>query len=239
MTRFIFAMLVGILPTIVACGIDDADIEDPIAASDEPTAASDDPTAASDDPTAASDDPTTASVEPTAASDDPTTASVVQASEAQDQGKKVELWFTDDGLALTAHGKLEHLDDKKDVLVTLEAKAKAVARCTNPGGHDPPGQNPVLIEDFHVTGSVSISRWHIKYGKLTFSVKTQLPHKLIPGAPDCPNPNWKETLVDLKFERATLTIKQEGKPPLVVRCTFSKPTTDGPVPKAQVTCTVL
>jgi hypothetical protein len=217
MTRFIFATLVGMLPTIVACGIDDADLDDPIAAGDDLTAGDD----LAD------------------AGDDPTTASVVQASEAQHQGKKVELWFTDAGLALTAHGKLEHLDDKKDVLITLEAKATAVARCTNPGGQDPPGQNPVLIEDFHVAGSVSISRWQIKGGKLSFSVKAHPPHTVIPGAPHCPNPNWKETLVDLKFERATLTIKQEGKPPLIVRCTFSKPTTDGPVPKAQVTCTVL
>jgi hypothetical protein len=124
----------------------------------------------------------------------------------------------------------------KDVHIKLRAKAKAIAKCINPGGNEPPGQNPVILDEVKVSGTDWIPSYKIKDGKVTFSVHTKAPPKRVFGAPDCPNKNWKETLEDLRFKKATLTIKQEGKKDLDVRCTFDKPTDDGPVPKKNFTC---
>ncbi len=161
-----------------------------------------------------------------------------QLSAVQDAAApKIDVWFTDLILRLNASGKLEKLDEKKDVYVKLEAKARGVATCTNPGGNEPPGKSPVHIDDVEVSGAKLFPAKKIEGGKLTFSVTTKAPPTRVHGAPDCPNKNWKETIVDLKFKKATLTIQQGNEKPLIVRCTFDKPTEDGPVPKKHVTCT--
>lgn len=143
--------------------------------------------------------------------------------------------FTDNGLTLTASGALAGLGNG-DVLVTLSATANATATCTNPSGkNQPPGQNPAPVS---VSGTEAIPASEVKNGTTKFSVTTQPPKTPIPGAPDCPNSKWTETITDLSFTGATLTV-QQGSPPateLTVSCTFSPPTTDGTVPKSDVTC---
>ena len=143
--------------------------------------------------------------------------------------------FTDNGLTLTASGALAGLGNG-DVLVNLAATANATAICTNPSGqHQPPGQNPAPVS---VSGSEAIPASEVKNGTVSFSVTTNPPVTPIPGAPGCPNKNWTETITDLSFTGATLTV-QQGSPPateLTVSCTFSPPTSDGTVPKSDVTC---
>jgi hypothetical protein len=142
--------------------------------------------------------------------------------------------FTDNGLTLEASGELAGLGNG-DVLVILSATANVTATCTNPSGaNQPPGQNPAPIT---VTGAEPIPESEIKNGTTPFDVETDEPVTPIPGAPDCPNPNWTENIEDLAFTSATITVQQPpGTTVLTVSCTFSEPTDDGPVPNANVSC---
>lgn len=151
-------------------------------------------------------------------------------------GKNAEPAFTDNGLSLTASGALAGLGGG-DVVISLTATANVTAVCINPGSgeHEPPGQNPAPIT---VTGSQAIPEDEIKNGNVSFSVATATPTNPIPGAPDCPNSRWREAIEDLAFTSATITVEQpEGTTVLTVFCTFSQPTSNGPVPGSRVTCT--
>lgn len=150
-------------------------------------------------------------------------------------GKNAEPSFTDNGLTLAGAGALAGLGNG-DVLITLDATADVKATCTNPAGAtQPPGQNPAPIS---VTGSQAIPEEEIKNGTTPFSVVTQAPVTPIPGAPECPNPNWTENITDLSFTSATITVEQPpGTVVLVVSCTFSSPTSNGSVPGGNVSCT--
>lgn len=66
----------------------------------------------------------------------------------------------------------------------------------------------------------------------------RMPVTPIPGAPGCPNPNWRPDITDLSFTTATITVERPaGNLVLTVTCTFSGPTTNGAVRGADVTCT--
>ena len=150
-------------------------------------------------------------------------------------GANAEPSFTDGGLTLNAAGNLAGLGNG-DVLVTLTARANPTATCTNPAGAtQPPGQNPAEVE---VTGSQAIPASEIKNGNTPFSVTTLAPTTPIPGAPDCPNPQWTERITDMAFTSAIITVEQPpGTTVLTVSCTFSSPTTNGAVPGGRVSCT--
>ena len=149
-------------------------------------------------------------------------------------GRNAEPSFTDHGLTLEASSELSGLGNG-DVLVTITAQADVTSTCTNQGGNQAPGQNPAPIT---VTGSTAIPDEEIKNGTTPFTVITIPPATPIAGAPDCPNPNWSEEITDLAFTSATITVEQpEGTLVLTVTCTFDSPTSDGPVSKADVSCT--
>jgi hypothetical protein len=151
-------------------------------------------------------------------------------------GRNAEPAFVDNGLTLSASGALAGLGNA-DVLITITATADPVATCQNPGTgeHLPPGQNPAPVQ---VTGSVSIPAEEIKNGNTPFFVVTDPPVTPVPGAPDCPNPRWTEEIVDMRFTAATITVEQPaGTLVLTVTCTISPPSTDGPIPGSNVTCT--
>lgn len=151
-------------------------------------------------------------------------------------GANSEPTFTDMGLVLNAAGELAGLGNE-DVLVTLTATGSPTATCTNPGSdtHQPPGQNPAEVT---LTGTQSIPASEIKNGNTPFNVTTEGPVTPIPGAPDCPNPNWIEDITDVAFTSATITVEQPpGTVVLTVTCTFSSPTTDGVVDRRDVSCT--
>ena len=139
--------------------------------------------------------------------------------------------FTDNGLTLTGSGSLTGLGNG-DVLIVLSARANPTGRCCNPSGAcKVPGQNPAPVD---VTGSQAIPASEVKNGNVSFSVTTQPPTTPLPGAPACPNSSWTETITDMAFTSATLTVIQNGTTVLTTSCTFSSPTTDGHV--QNVTC---
>lgn len=150
-------------------------------------------------------------------------------------GKNAEPRFTDLGLTLNAAGELSGLGGG-DVLVNMTATANATATCTNPAGAtQPPGQNPAPVT---VSGGQAIPSSEIKNGNTPFNVTTNPPVTPIPGAPECPNPRWTETITDLSFTSATITVEQPpGTLVLTVTCAFSAPTSNGLVPSGNVSCT--
>ena len=149
-------------------------------------------------------------------------------------GKNAKPSFTDNGLSLSASSELSGLGNA-DVLVKLVAQADVTSTCTNNGGNPSPGQNPAPIT---VTGSQAIPASEIKNGTTPFNVSTTPPDPIIAGAPDCANPNWTESIDDLRFTSATITVEQPvGTVVLTVSCTFSPPTSNGAVPGSRVSCT--
>jgi hypothetical protein len=162
------------------------------------------------------------------------TASIAGASSVHLKGgANAEPAFNDGGLTLAANGALAGLGNG-DVLVTLTAQADVTATCTNQGGNQAPGQNPAPIT---VKGSQAIPQAEIKNGTTPFSVVTVAPDPVIAGAPDCSNTNWTELIEDLAFTRAVITVEQPpGTLVLTVTCTFGTPTSNGPVPGGNVTC---
>ena len=148
-------------------------------------------------------------------------------------GKNAEPSFTDLGLALNAAAELSGLGNG-DVLVKITAQADVTSTCTNKGSNPAPGQNPAPLT---VTGSQAIPEDEIKNGTTPFNVTTVAPSPIIPGAPDCPNTNWTESIDDLAFTSAVITVEQPvGTLVLTVSCTFSPATSNGPVPGSRVTC---
>jgi|GEM_PF-1362742 len=153
--------------------------------------------------------------------------------------------FTDLGLTLRARVSYAGLGNF-DTLQNLAARAQPTADCVNPGSgeHRPPGHNPAEAE---VSGSTAVPRGDIKNGNVTITTTTNAPVTPIPGAPDCPNPNWIENITDLAFTSATITLFQDsnengtfedGELVLTVNCTFNPPTSNGAVPSSGFTCTV-
>jgi hypothetical protein len=152
--------------------------------------------------------------------------------------------FTDNILTLTAsvsYAGLGNFDTQQNVT----ASAQPTATCTNPAGQtQPPGQNPAEVD---VTGSTAVPAEDIKNGNVTIATTTTAPVTPILGAPDCPNPQWTERITDMAFTSATITLFQDanengvfdaGELVLTVTCTFNSPTSNGPVPASNQSCTV-
>lgn len=153
-------------------------------------------------------------------------------------GKNAKPSFTDNGITLNASGALSGLGNG-DITVTLTARADVTSTCTNQGGNAAPGQNPAPIT---VSGSQAIPAGSIINGNVPFNVTTVPPATVIPGAPDCANTNWTESIDDLAFTSATIVVRQpdtDGTGPIVltVSCSFNTPTSNGSVPNGNVSCT--
>ena len=154
-------------------------------------------------------------------------------------GSHAEPEFVDNGLTLSVSGEISGLGNE-DVQVTLLATGNPSATCTNPGSdtHQPAGHNPAEVT---LTGTVSIPASEIKNGNTTIGINQVLvtggPPTPVAGAPECPNPNWIEDITDVAFTSASVTVSQPSFGTLTVSCTFSSPTSDGPVDSKDVSCT--
>jgi len=143
--------------------------------------------------------------------------------------------FSDNGVTLTAVGELAGLG-MQDLVVSMTAVANQTATCTNPSGQNqPPGQNPAPIG--RVATPEVIPASEAKNGNTAFSLATIPPPSPVAGAPDCPNGRWTETITDLQFTSATISVEQPaGTVVLIISCTFAPATMGGPVSKQTVTC---
>lgn len=149
-------------------------------------------------------------------------------------GRNAEPSFNDGGLTLAVAGELSGLGNV-DVQIDMVAEADVTSTCTNQGGNAAPGQNPAPAT---VEGSEVIPADEVKNGNTPFGVVTIAPALIIEGAPDCPNPNWTESIDDLAFTSATISVYQPiGTLVLTIACTFEPSTSDGPVPAGSVECT--
>jgi hypothetical protein len=144
------------------------------------------------------------------------------------------LSFTDNGLTLTGTASYSGLGNF-DTVQTLTATGQPTATCTNPSGaNQPPGHNPAQVT---LTGSTAVPASAIKNGNVTITTTTAPPVTPIPGAPDCPNPNWTENITDVAFTSATITLSQQGVTVITVNVTFSPATSNGTVPESGFTFT--
>ncbi len=141
--------------------------------------------------------------------------------------------FTDNGLTLSATVTYAGLGNF-DTTQTLSATGNPTAVCTNPAGAtQPPGQNPASVTP---TGTTSVPASDIKNGNVKLTTTTNAPESPIAGAPDCPNTKWTETIADVAFTSARIQLFQQGSLVVTVNCTFSPPTSNGPVPSSGFTC---
>jgi hypothetical protein len=151
--------------------------------------------------------------------------------------------FTDNGLTLSATVNYAGLGNF-DTLQVLTASGNTASTCTNNGGNQAPGQNPAPVT---VAGATPVPAGDIKNGNVTISTTTEAPVSPVPGAPGCPNSGWTETITNVFFTSATIRLFQDQTAAsgdfgrwetlvLTVNCTFSPPTSNGPVPSSGFTC---
>lgn len=143
--------------------------------------------------------------------------------------------FRDLGSALRASGALSGLGNA-DIRVTIEATGTSITSCQNPGTgeHFPAGIHP---GDTTLSGDTIIPADEIKNGNVAFTVETEEAPDTVAGAPGCPNRQWIQHVLDVRFLDALVNVEQPiGTDVFSVYCTFSPSTSNGLVPSGNVSC---
>ena len=135
------------------------------------------------------------------------------------------------GESLTASGVLAGYGNI-DVIVELVGSGIGEATCTNKGGNDAPGQNPIQVE---VSGIQEISASLIENGSAPFTVVTDAPPFPSAREAGCPNNNWKVTDLFVFWTNAVITVTDAVSGEVLLRQEFTC-VTSGP-PNESVSCT--
>ncbi len=146
-----------------------------------------------------------------------------------------DLRIVDEGSSLSASASVFGLNRKRDAYVSMQATAKLDVACINPGGKKVPSQTPNDVET-DVAGYAYYPRFAIKLGRLDIDVETDRVGSQLPGAPDCPSPNWTERVERVRFVSAQVLVRQGNKIEVELLCTFNPPTNDGKIPNNRVKC---
>jgi hypothetical protein len=146
-----------------------------------------------------------------------------------------ELDFVDLGDSLAVSAQLHGLDRHRDVLVTLTAEAVVEVACFNPAGQRVAAQTPAPLQ-VTLDGAELYPRRLIRFGRLGVEVYTAAFGSTIAGAPDCPNPRWTERVEQVRFRRARVEVRQGGSGQINLLCTFTRPSSDGLIPRSRVRC---
>lgn len=109
--------------------------------------------------------------------------------------------YVDEGLALTAAGSLTGLNEA-DVHITVRASAEVRGTCRSPEGGE--------IEVRFFAEARSIATGYHSDGSVRYAVTTVAPESPVPGAPDCPDETWEQTVEEVLFRGATITAEQFG-----------------------------
>jgi len=122
--------------------------------------------------------------------------------------------------SLNASGTLAGLGNR-DVLVTLEGSGIGTATCTNKGGSQAPGQNPIQVD---VSGVQTIVASLIDNGSAPFFVATDAPPMPSAREAGCPNKNWVTSLF-VSWTSAVITVSDALTGGIVLRQEFACTTT--------------
>ena len=117
------------------------------------------------------------------------------------------------GESLTASGVLAGYGNI-DVIVELKGFGIGEATCTNKGGNDAPGQNPLQVE---VSGTQEISASLIENGSAPFYVVTDAPPFPSAREAGCPNNNWKVTDLFVFWTHAVIAVTDALSGELLLR----------------------
>ena len=125
-------------------------------------------------------------------------------------------------LTLSASGVIAGLGNG-DIVVRLDGSGTANLLCTNPGGSSKvPGQNP----NFSASGAGAVPASAVKNGNASFGVTTNPPESPVPGAPDCPNAGWTETITSITWTSARIRVFQPCTDTVTPEVTCGQPVLD-------------
>src|SRR5688500_17952500 len=112
---------------------------------------------------------------------------------------------TDLGTTLKVCGAIAGLGNT-DITIIVTATGDATGTCTNQGGNQAPGQNPLKR-----TTEAKIINVEPKNGRVDFCVTTAEPATASARELGCPNDNWTAAITDVAFTSMTITVIQKGK----------------------------
>ena len=95
-----------------------------------------------------------------------------------------------------------------DIQVRIDASGTGTANCTNRGGNNAPGQNPVAV---NLSGIANFSASQITNGGLgPVTATTAAPTVPTPKQAGCPNGGWSVTGLSVTYTSVTLTVFQDA-----------------------------